>query len=421
MDHLRHFTSLLVSLKAIPDPRKARGKVFPWEFLLVGVCGALLSGHYSGSAIAYWVAAHWQEIAAFLRIPLRRPPSHSTLRRALRYVDILAVERVIAAHNQALDREDRVSGWVVGRDGQPLRGQSVDGKEVRGAGAYGDKVYLLSLVRHGSGITLAQEEVGVKTNEIRAVPKLLAGRDLKGTVTTLDAMNTQRATAQQIIDQGGDYVMVVKENQPTLYADIKTLFEATPLRQEDDRDTYGHSEKGHGRVETRILTSSAGLNDYSDWPGVKQVAKRCCRRVNAKSGKVETEVTYAVTSLDRKRAGARQVEAFWRAHWTIENKDHYVRDETLGEDRCQIHKGNAPRALAAFKNGLLAALRHDGWTNIAEAIRYFGVSVQRALAFLAGNGPGQGPARVADACSGRWVALGRPRIWCACYGCPRCE
>jgi predicted transposase YbfD/YdcC len=260
--------------------------------------------------------------------------------------------------------------------------------------------HLLGLVRHGSGVVLAQREVGQKSNEIPAVPELLAGRDLKGTVITLDAMNTQRATAQLIIDQGGHYLMVVKENQPTLHDDIKTFLEGTFLAGEDDRDTHTRSGKRHGRLETRTLTCSEGLNDYLDWPGAKQVAKRQCLRKVIRSGKTSSEVAYAVTSLDRQQAGARELEAFWRGHWTIENRVHHVRDVTLAEDRCQMHKGNAPRALAALKNALLTALRHCGWTNIAAALRYYGAYAGRALAFLAGNAFGQGPAQASQACPG---------------------
>jgi predicted transposase YbfD/YdcC len=381
----QQFTSLLPFLKAVPDPRKARGKVHPWEFLLVGVCGALLSGQLNGSAIAEWVAEHASEIAAFLRLKLRRTPSHSTLRRALRYVDIRALEARMAKFSQALDRGERASGRVVGAGGEPLRAAAIDGKELRGAGAHGAKVHLLSIVRHGNGFTLGQQQVEEKTNEIPMVLELLAGRDLRGTVITMDALNTQRSTAQMIIKQGGAYLMIVKENQPTLYEDIETFFAGTSLPQEDDRDTYSHSSKGHGRQETRTLTCSAGLGGYLDWPGANQVVRRCCWRKVIGAGKVSEEVTYAVTSLSRQQAGAQQLEALWRAHWTIENRVHYVRDETLGEDRCQMHKGNAPRALAALRNALLAALRHLGWENIAQALRYYGAHARRALAFLSGN------------------------------------
>lgn len=399
MDHCGQYTPLLAFLKAVPDPRKARGKVFPWEFLLLGVCAALLSGQQTGSAISRWIAEHAQAIAAFARVKLRLTPSHSTIRRALRNVGVEALEDAVTEHNEALDKQDQTAGTLIGADGQPLRGEAIDGKEVRGAGAHGVKVHLLSLVRHGSGTTLVQEEVAVKSNEIPAVPELLAGRNLAGTVITLDALNTQRATAQRILTLGGDYLMIVKENQPTLQADIETFFQATPPRQEDERDTYTYSGKGHGRLETRTLTCITGLDGYLNWPGAKQVVKRRCQRVDCKSGKVEAEVTYAVTSLDRRRAGARHLELLWRGHWTIENKSHHVRDVTMLEDQCQMHKGNAPRALAALKNGLLAALRYHGWDNIAAAISHYAASARRALTFLTGNALGKDPARTTQACA----------------------
>jgi predicted transposase YbfD/YdcC len=380
------FTSMLAFLASVPDPRQARGKRYPWELLLAIVCAALLSRHFNASAMAEWAAEHRQEISAWLGVTLRRTPSHSTLRRALRYLDIEALERQVAAFIQTLEQEES-SETVVGADGQPLRGLAIDGKDVRGAGAHGEKVHLLSVVQHGSGDTLAQQQVGEKTNEIPAVLELLAGRDLRGTVITVDALNTQRATAELIIGQGGDYLMVVKKNQPTLYEDIETLFQSNLPPEASDRDRCSRPGKGHGRLERRTLACSSELGGYLDWPGATQVARRRCWRKETKSGEVSDEVSYAVTSLRRERAGARQLEALWRAHWTIENRDHYVRDETLQEDRCQMHKGNAPQALAALRNGLLAALRHHGWDNIAAATRHYGAFATRALAFINGNRP----------------------------------
>lgn len=377
------YTSLLAALKVVPDYRQARGQRYPWVFLWTAICGALLSGQHSGSAIAEWVEAHTPDVAAWLRLSLRRVPSSSTVRRALRHVDVEALERAMAAFVQTLDAQDTGAGVVVGLDGTPLRGQAVDGKAVRGAGAHGVKVHLLSVVRHGSGHTLAQREVGEKTNEIPEVLPLLAACPLQGTVVTLDALHTQRATAQGILDRGGDYLMVVKHNQPQLYADLEAYFRDLP--PEAARDTYRTVGKAHGRREWRTLTCSPGLADYLDWPGACQVARRQCHRVVIGSGETHDETTYAVTSLGPHRAGARHIAVLWRGHWTIENRSHYVRDETLGEDRCQMHKGNAPRALAALKNGLLVAVRHAGWNNIAQALRYYGVAAGRALALIGGQ------------------------------------
>jgi predicted transposase YbfD/YdcC len=121
------------------------------------------------------------------------------------------------------------------------------------------------------------------------------------------------------------------------------------------------------------------LNDYLDWPGVAQVIQRTCQRLIATTGEIQEETNYGITSLTYEQARPEHLEQVWRGHWTIENRTHYVRDETMGEDRCQVHTGNAPQALAALRNGVITALRYKGWCNIAEAMRHFGASVQRAL------------------------------------------
>ncbi len=232
-------------------------------------------------------------------------------------------------------------------------------------------------------VVLAQQRVENKTNEIRAAPELLRGRDLQNTVTTMDALLTQRTIAQHILDQKGDYLMVVKDNQHELWTAIDVLFHASPLpRGQDDRQTVASRDKAHGRIERRTLESSAALKDYLDWPGVNQVLRCTCHRVEIKTGRVSEEVTYGITSLGQQRARLEQVEQFWRGHWTIENRVHYVRDESMGEDRCQVHTGQAPQALAALRNGVLNAIRHCGWKNVAAALRHFEASAVEALALL---------------------------------------
>lgn len=153
------------------------------------------------------------------------------------------------------------------------------------------------------------------------------------------------------------------------------------LRGEDDRLVYTYTNKGHGCVETRTLVSSALLNQYLDWPGVCQVLQRTCQRVIVKT-EVSEEVTYGITNSSRERALPQQIEAFWQGHWTIENRNYYVRDETMGEDRCQMHTGRAAQALAALRNGVLNALRYQRWENIAKALHHYGASVSKALALI---------------------------------------
>ena len=166
----------------------------------------------------------------------------------------------------------------------------------------------------------------------------------------MDALLTQQPIARQILAQGGHYLMIVKANQPSLSAAIALLFRTPPVPARPgellDAQTGG---KGHGRLERRLLSSSTALTGYLDWPGAAQVMRRTCRRLNLRSGLLETKTTYGITSLPRELAEPKQLEQFWRGHWTIENCLHYVRDETLGEDRCQVHSGHAPQALAAFR------------------------------------------------------------------------
>ena len=380
------YASFAACLQDVPDPRKPRGQRYPWSLLLLTLAAALLSGQLQARAIAQWAAEHADAVGAALGLTLPRMPCASTWRRVLQLVEPVALEERLARYAQARDREDALAGSVCGPHGERLRGQALDGKEVRGAGAHGVKVHLLSVVRHDSGIVLAQQQVERKTNEIGAAPKLLAALDLHGTVTTCDALLTQRELAQQIRAQGGDYLMVLKDNQPTLHEAVALFFRDFGFPSaEDDRQTDRESGKGHGRRETRTVTCSARLAPYLDWPGVQQVVMRRCTRQNVTTGQESEQVSYAVTSLDRARAGAAQLAQLWRGQWTIENRAHYVRDETLREDRCQMHTGHAPQVLAALKNGVLNALRNQGWSNIADALRYYGASVSRAFAFLFQN------------------------------------
>lgn len=140
--------------------------------------------------------------------------------------------------------------------------------------------------------------------------------------------------------------------------------------------TVSRSDKGHGRRERRTLTSTIALNHHLDWPGVKQVCRVVRERILR--GQRQTETAYFVTSLSRSRADASRLEQLIRGHWgAIENGLHWVRDVTLGEDRCTICRGHAPQNLAAFRNAALNWLRSTGGGNLAARIRSFTRNSQR--------------------------------------------
>ena len=381
MDPLQ--STLLAHLSQVPDFRRARGQRFAWSYLLALVAAAVAAGQTNVLAMVEWAKAHAAELFSTLQPACPRIPSPATWRRLLIHIDLAALEQQVAAYNQALDQADALVGALELGDGQRWRGQAIDGKDVRGARAHGTHAFLVSLVRHESGYVLRQAAVDRKTNEITAAPHLLAGRDLTGTVTTMDALLTQAALAQQIRRQNGHYLMVIKKNQPTLYWAAELVFRDPPVPVRPGECLTSQTQgKQHGRLETRQLTSTTALNDYLRWPDVAQVLRRTCRRLNLRTGRLETEVTYGLTSLPRTLAGPAELEHFWRGHWTIENRVHYVRDETFGEDRCQLWTATGPQALAAIRNAILSLLRFHGWSNIAAATRNYASHPQRALRLI---------------------------------------
>ena len=132
-------------------------------------------------------------------------------------------------------------------------------------------------------------------------------------------------------------------------------------------DTVTTLDKGHGRRERRTLKATTALNEYLDWPGVAQVGQVESEVV--KDGKTTHETRYFITSVSRAVADAGQLLKWARGHWSIENRSHYVRDVTMGEDSSRIRKRSGPQVMAAFRNATIGLLRTMGVTNIAEGLR----------------------------------------------------
>lgn len=378
----KQYSTLMDALDDVPDLRKRRGKRHSWRLLLVLLVSGLASGYQNARAIAHWAKLHADELRALLPA-LQRIPSESTILRTMRQLDGALLDHLVTAYTSGLSTTSDQTGCIITLQGEVLQGQALDGKTVCGASAHGDKTHLVSLVQHGSAVTLAQTEVASKQNEISAAPTLLRERDLHGTVTTGDALLTQRAQAKQTCAQGGHFLMIVKRNQRQLWEDLELLFRIPSIPADQELwDQVTTVTKGHGRLETRTLECGTGLVDTLDWPGVAQVLRRTTERLVVKTGKRTLEVSYGITSLPPSEARAAQLEAIWRGHWTIENRKHYVRDVTLGEDRNQMHSGDAPRVLATLRSGLIDLWRWKGWSNIAEAVRECAASLQRTLVLI---------------------------------------
>jgi predicted transposase YbfD/YdcC len=189
-------------------------------------------------------------------------------------------------------------------------------------------------------------------------------------------MFAQRELSLQVIRTGGNYIWMVKDNQSTLRQDIELLFQPEKTVKGFSQGTKDFRsaetvEKKHGRLERRTLTVSAELKGYLDWPGAEQVFKLERHFTRLVDGQVTHEVVYGITSLHAQQVSAKQLLRLIRSHWGIENGLHYRRDETLREDWCHLKRGQASRAMAVLNNLIVGLILQLGWTNLAEARRYF--------------------------------------------------
>ncbi|HUN37153.1 MAG TPA: ISAs1 family transposase [Trebonia sp.] len=386
-------------LARVPDPRSPLGRWHPLEFVLaLAVCAFTAAGHDSPSAIADWAAGCSQQVLAALggrRDPWTgriRPPCERTFRRVLGKADDPSVNDAVHGYLDAMPasgpgrlaeatRHEREQRRAAALAREPVPGllpqAATDGKALRGATRPdGTRAHLLSAFHVGEGRTLAQREVGEKTNEIPELEPLLAGLDLTGMVVTLDALHAQRDAAALITGRAGHYIMVVKANQPTLLAQAAAALAGTDDQFKDS--SWAEEGKGHGRRERRSIRTApaAGI----DWPGAAQVM-RIRRDAGPTHGHwTSKEVAYAITSLPPGLAGPRHLATHARLHWHVENKEHYVRDVTFREDAQKARTGSMPSNLAAIRNLVTGAFRKAGFANIAHARRYHSRDDQRILA-----------------------------------------
>jgi predicted transposase YbfD/YdcC len=352
---------LIDVLAEMPDFRHPRGKRHPLAAILALACSAMLCGYRSYTAIAEWGRHYGEPLVRALGFT-RRPPCAATLHTVFRRVDREILEAKLGTWAEGL-----LTGRA--RPEGPEDAVAIDGKTLRGSQKQGAPgAHLLSAFAHRLGLTLAQQAVADKTNEIPVVLELLRQVVLEGRVMTMDALLTQRQIAQQIVDAGGDYVMLVKDNQPQLLEDIQTVFALAPIAGEQ-RTAAETLDLGHGRIEQRTLQTSTVLVGYSNWPGLAQVFQVERQIITKKTGEVREEVVAGVTSLPRERADAGRLLALVRGHWHIENQSHWIRDVTFDEDRSQVRCGNIPQVMAAFRNTVIGLLRWAGYTNIAAACR----------------------------------------------------
>lgn len=370
---------------AVPDPRSRRGRWYSLTAVLLVCACAVVSGAKSIDELAEWGQRAPSALLTVIGIRRhllrwRRTPSPATIGRVLGAVDGDALDRAVGAyltdrHRAATEPARTPSTSASGQ----LRVIAVDGKALKGSARLTAKRrHLLSAVTHGIVVTIAQVEVGAKTNETTHFQPLLAPLDLAGTVVTFDALHSVQANISWLVQtKNAHYIAVIKTNQPTAHRQLTVL----PWRDISIQHTA--SASGHGRRESRSIKTCAVADELG---GISFPHARLAIRVHRRrkqTGKRETrESVYAVTSLDAHQAGPADLAAAIRGHWGVENSSHHIRDVTFTEDASTVHTGTAPRAMATLRNLAIGALKTLGADNIAKTTRAIRHEPERALRIL---------------------------------------
>lgn len=362
--------SLLAAFAAVPDPRRQASVDYPLAAVLALAVVAILARRLALLAIAAWAARPGDAVLGPLGFAAGRTPVQSTRQRRFARLESDRLSDALRAHFQPGAAPDPQA-----RGGQ---GVAIDGKAQRGRRRFpagGRLVHARTACCHEQGVVLAQEPSDSAADkaeaELTVAPALLARVDWRGRVLTGDALCCQRKRCRQVRDAGGDYLLVVRENQPTLLADLALLFDpppgvaAPPLL---DRRAAVTLERGHGRTDDRRhLVASTDLNAYLDWPGVAQVFR--LERTWRERGRRKGQSHYGLTSLPPDLAPPARPLALRRGHWQSENRLHHPKDTTLGEDASLTHAGAGPTVMALLRDTALSLLRRAGHRAIARHLR----------------------------------------------------
>ncbi|GER91376.1 ISAs1 family transposase [Dictyobacter vulcani] len=379
--------SLYEAFQALPDPRRAQGRRYELALILCLLVLAKLAGQKSLCGATEWL--RHRKVTLAERFGLRRSslPCQMTYCHVLAAIDAKRLDEILSAFFQRWEAQTRCgeepSRLLTPEGHADHRHLAIDGKALRAASKQAHPIHQLSCYEVSTGRVLWHCDVREKHNEISDLKPLLTTETVKGRILSLDALHTQRAFCAQTKRLEGDYLLIAKDNQPTLKEDIADLFEdPTPDRRRwQEAETW---DKGHGRLEHRQIVCSPDLNDWfaKEWQGIEQVFRIERTTRFLKTGESRHEVVYGLSSLSLQKAPASQILALIREHWAIENRLHWRRDVTLGEDACQTRTGLVPSRLAQLNSTVLSLMDRVGVRNVARQMRYFDASYDKALDLL---------------------------------------
>lgn len=385
--------SLYRAFEQVKDGRKSKGKRYPLALLLTLILLGKMAGETTLDGIIDWINERKREIKKLLNWPKGFPVS-KTYTAALSKCDHHEVARTIAqvfvkarAVKQCHTEPSRILAQKDPNDDQLIH-TAVDGKILRGTLKHGrddqPAVHLLSFYECESGIVLDQFLVSRKNNEQSACQAILHPVLVKGRILSADAMFSCRAWCATVHAYHGYYVIPIDDNNPAVLRDLMEFFHDDGIEREEFQ-YHKDVNKGHGRLEVREIWTSTQMNDWfqNDWAGIAQVFM--LRRTVKEKSEERIEIVYGLTNLPRKHADARRMLELKRKHWFIENRLHYRRDVTLGEDASQVRSHGAPEVIAALNGGLLAMMDFLGVRNIAKQMRHFCAQPRDALQLLLGK------------------------------------
>jgi len=336
--------------KDLPDPRGDQGKRHALtEMMTITIC-AVICGADGWVEVEDFGKAKQEWLKSFLALP-HGIPSHDTFGRVFAALDPEAMERCFLDWVATLAKMSK--GQLIAIDGKTLR-RSFDRAGKRAA------IHMVNAWCSRNRLVLGQLATDLKSNEITAIPKLLQLLDLQGALVTIDAIGCQKDIAAKIVEGGGDYLLQIKANQPTLQEEVKLLFDEAIAHRWQHMGHAQHQtvEKDHGRIETRRLYSTWEIDWFADrqaWPNLHSFA--CIESTRQIDGRTATERRYYLSSLDGR--DARKMLEAARGHWAVENSLHWSLDVTFGEDDCRVRQGHAAEHLARFRRLALGLLKRE--------------------------------------------------------------
>jgi len=332
----------------LTDPRRAQVTHPLINIVAIALC-ASIAGADDFVAMVDWARQHKDWLGRFLDLS-RGIPSHDRLNMIFRRLNPAEFERCLLSWLAAL--HDTSGGRLLAIDGKTAR-RSFNSATARSS------LHMVSVWAVSQKLSIAQVAVESKSNEITAIPEVLKLVELCGAMVTIDAMGCQTEIAEAIIDGGGDYILAVKGNQPTLHEGI---VEHVLEHMEDDFarvDVSRHETKetGHGRVEHRtydVLDVPPDLPDAVRWKGLKQIGVAISDTI--RNGKACDDVRYYILS---KTLTARRFGTLARSHWGVENSLHWQLDMSFDEDRNRTRKDHAAANLAVLRRVALSLLKNE--------------------------------------------------------------